>query len=194
MKITTKASPPTNRRRARNTIRYCFLFTLLAALACFSTLIFSGSAQVSSRKSNASRASRASSTSAKKVAAKKTNKKDRDAGEKETEFAAGEADDPDGRSNWFWFQRMYPFDEIPVGARRTAWESLPRRDKTDLNSASFNPTGLQAMSTVWSPIGPAPTTSGLPGGPNSGRINAIAVSPANTQIVLIGSATGGIWR
>src|SRR5262249_3133973 len=28
----------------------------------------------------------------------------------------------------------------------------------------------------------------------SGRINAIAVSPTNSQIVLIGSATGGIWR
>ena len=194
MKITTKGSSPLTSRSARNTTRYCFLFTLLAALACFSTLVFSGSAHVWSRKSKASRAGHASTTTPRKAATKRITKKDRDAGNKETEFAAGEADDPDGRWNWFWFQRMYPFDEIPEGARRRAWDSLPRRDKTDLNSASLSQTGLEPMSTVWSPIGPAPTTSGLPGGPNSGRINAIAVSPANTQIVLIGSATGGIWR
>ena len=45
------------------------------------------------------------------------------------EFQAGEADDPDARLNWFWFQRMYPFDDIPAGARRRAWESLPLRGK-----------------------------------------------------------------
>ena len=198
MKITNKASLPLTSRRARNTTRYCLLFALLATLACFSTLVFSGSAQVSLRKSKVSPAARASTTRAKKPATKKTAKKDRDAdaGNKETEFAAGEADDPEGRSNWFWFQRMYPFDEIPESARRRAWDSLPRRDKTDLNPASLSQPGFSAMTTVWSPIGPAPTTSAFPnnGGFTSGRINAIAVSPSNTQIVLIGSATGGIWR
>ena len=180
MKIPTNAFSQLTSRRPRHTTRNCLIFGLLAVLACFSTLVFSGSAQVSSRKPKASRAVRASTTRARKVATNKITKKDRDAGEKETEFAAGEADDPDGRSNWFWFQRMYPFDEIPVGARRTAWESLPHRDKTDLNPASLSQTGFEPLSTVWSPIGPLPTTSQTAGGPNSGRINAIAVSPANT--------------
>jgi photosystem II stability/assembly factor-like uncharacterized protein len=31
-------------------------------------------------------------------------------------------------------------------------------------------------------------------GVTSGRVNAIAISPANPQIVLVGGATGGIWR
>ena len=107
--------------------------------------------------------------------------------ENETEFAAGEADDPDARANWFWFQRTYPFNEIPDGARRRAWESLAARGKIR---------SLISAGTVWSSIGPAPTTSAFPnnGGFTAGRINAIAVSPADTQIVLIGSATGGIWR
>ena len=50
---------------------------------------------------------------------------------------------------------------------------------------------------IWTSIGPTPTVaSPTPRnfGETSGRINAVAVSPANTQIVLIGSSTGGIWR
>jgi hypothetical protein len=31
-------------------------------------------------------------------------------------------------------------------------------------------------------------------GLTSGRVNAIAVSPANPSLVLAGSSTGGIWR
>src|SRR6266550_7069112 len=83
------------------------------------------------------------------------------------EFQPGEADDPDARLNWFWFQRTYPFNEIPVGGRRQAWETLPLHDKT----AGFREI-LGAESTTWSPIGPAPTTSAFPnnGGATSGRI------------------------
>ena len=181
--------------RFRNATRSYVVFGLFAALACVSTLISGGAAQVSSRKSKAPRAPRASTTRAKNVESKKTAKKDRDDGNRKMEFAAGEADDPEGRSNWFWFQRKYPFDEVPAGMRRRAWDSLPQGDKRGyLNQVSTSETVVQ--SSVWSPIGPAPTTSAFPnnGGVTSGRINAIAVSPANTQIVLIGSATGGIWR
>ena len=75
--------------------------------------------------------------------------------------------------------------------RRLAWESIPRREKKEVDKF-----GANALINIWSPIGPLPTTSSFPnnGGPTSGRINAIAVSPLNPQIVLIGSATGGIWR
>jgi photosystem II stability/assembly factor-like uncharacterized protein len=84
------------------------------------------------------------------------------------------------------YQRMYPFNEIPENARREAFEESRRQ-------SGLQP---QGAGTTWMPIGPRPTTSAYQanGGFNSGRINAIAVSPANVQLVLIGSATGGIWR
>jgi len=95
--------------------------------------------------------------------------------------------DPDARRNWFIRQREYPFDEIPEGARRRALEEVQQRP--DLSAP-------EDVGTVWRSIGPAPTTSAFPnnGGFTSGRINSIAISPANSQLVLIGSANGGIWR
>jgi photosystem II stability/assembly factor-like uncharacterized protein len=48
----------------------------------------------------------------------------------------------------------------------------------------------------WQPIGPNPTDSYFPNNwaTTSGRINAVAVSPADPQIVLVGAAVGGVWR
>jgi len=95
----------------------------------------------------------------------------------------------EGREDWFYFQRAYPFGVIPAEGRRRAWDARPAGAKT----GAHNDAG-QIQS--WRAIGPAPTSSYLSGnwGVTSGRINAIAVSPANSQIVLIGAATGGIWR
>ncbi len=96
-----------------------------------------------------------------------------------------EADDPEGRASWFMYQRMYPFNSVPDGARRAAWDDATARGLfvTDLGAGS-----------TWNPIGPMPTAGAGPGGAVSGRINEIAISPANTQIVLVAGATGGIWR
>ncbi len=105
----------------------------------------------------------------------------------ESEPAAGDADDPDARAEWFMYQRRYPFKDVPEGGRRRALdEVLARGDRL----------GPDAVGTTWFPIGPMPTNPPPtnPGGSYSGRINTIAVSPANNQIVLIGSAAGGIWR
>lgn len=94
--------------------------------------------------------------------------------------------DPDARANWFMYQRMYPFSDFPEDARRHAFDDARTQE-------SLRP---QGAGTRWAPIGPLPTTSAYQanGGFNSGRINAIVVSPANVQLVLVGSATGGIWR
>lgn len=94
--------------------------------------------------------------------------------------------DPDARANWFIYQRMYPFNDLPEDARRRAFDE----------SRSQGAHQSQGAGTAWMPIGPRPTTSAYQanGGFNSGRINAIAVSPANVQLILVGSATGGIWR
>ena len=96
-----------------------------------------------------------------------------------------EADDPDGREGWFMYQRMYPFDKVPDSARRNAFEEVRARGD------GFGPSGAGA---TWTSIGPVPTAGMGPGGNVSGRINEIAISPANTQIILIAGSTGGIWR
>ncbi|MBK7932438.1 MAG: VCBS repeat-containing protein [Acidobacteria bacterium] len=90
------------------------------------------------------------------------------------------------RDNWFIDQRKYPFDKLPDEARRRAWLSRPAEN------SMMNATAA----SIWQSIGPAPTTSAFPAnwGVTSGRINAVAVSPANAQIVLVGGAVGGIWR
>ncbi|MFN0277696.1 MAG: cohesin domain-containing protein [Pyrinomonadaceae bacterium] len=90
------------------------------------------------------------------------------------------------REEWFISQRMYPFNTLPPDARRRAWESRP----PDAFSADA-PNVL-----AWAQIGPRPTTSDFPSnwGVTSGRINAIAVSPVDANLILVGSAIGGIWR
>ena len=105
----------------------------------------------------------------------------------ETESEPGIDDDPEGRSDWFTFQRSYPGNVIPPDARLKAWESQPR-----FELESVAPQAVQ----MWRPIGPSPTVStwSFAWGLTSGRVNSIAVSPVNSRIVIIGSATGGIWR
>ena len=99
----------------------------------------------------------------------------------ENEFEA----DAEKREEWFMAQRTYPFNELPADARRQAWLARPAA-------------GRESGATLaqWQPIGPKPTSSYFPNNWSltSGRINAIAVSPANPQLILIGAATGGVWR
>ncbi|MEK6283139.1 MAG: Calx-beta domain-containing protein [Acidobacteriota bacterium] len=99
--------------------------------------------------------------------------------------------DVEERQQWFISQRMFPFDELPDQARRNAWEARPA---DFYSSLVYSKESLVA--SQWQPIGPLPTNSYFPNnwGKTSGRINAIAVSPADPNILLIGAATGGIWR
>jgi photosystem II stability/assembly factor-like uncharacterized protein len=99
-------------------------------------------------------------------------------------------EDVEKRTEWFFFQRAYPFESIPPDARRRAWEARP---------AALSASGKSWLSTValgWRSIGPTPTTSSVPDnwGVTSGRITSIAISPVNPQLILVGSAAGGIWR
>lgn len=95
-----------------------------------------------------------------------------------------EREDVEGRLDWFYFQRAYPFDTVPEEGRRAAWLTRPRAD------------ARAAQQAAWVPLGPAPTDSAFPNnwGMTSGRINALAVSPADPNVILLGAATGGIWR
>lgn len=99
-----------------------------------------------------------------------------------------EEEDPEGRGDWFMFQRTYGSNAIPADARRHAWESQP-----DLQISGR----LRTQATAaWRSIGPSPTVSAWydSWGPTSGRVNSIAVSPTDSQLVLLGTSTGGIWR
>jgi photosystem II stability/assembly factor-like uncharacterized protein len=93
-----------------------------------------------------------------------------------------EVEDVNGRKDWFFFQRKYPFDSLPTGARQLAWQARGE--------------DLTSLELAWQAIGPAPTTSAFPSnwGITSGRIDTIAISPTNSQLILVGGATGGIWR
>ncbi len=106
-------------------------------------------------------------------------------------YVSDEGDEVEGRQSWFMRQRTYPFRTLPSEARLRAWAARPAKAKNGFGIES-------ATATVWSPIGPMPTRSYAPlfsnFGFNSGRINSIAVSTANPQIILVGASTGGIWR
>ncbi|HUK91429.1 MAG TPA: hypothetical protein VLZ81_13575 [Blastocatellia bacterium] len=95
-----------------------------------------------------------------------------------------ESDDYRRHEEWFRFQRMYPNNSIPVDARRKAWEALRKE-------GALNP---QASAAAWTPVGPLSSTTGFPDPLETGRINAVAISPADNHIVLVGGASGGIWR
>lgn len=103
-------------------------------------------------------------------------------GEGEGEFE-GHVDE---RLEWFLKQRTYPFETLPEGARQRAWDAR--------TEGSNRTAGGQPL--AWRAIGPRPTHSDFPNnwGLTSGRINAIAVSPADSNLLLVGAATGGVWR
>jgi photosystem II stability/assembly factor-like uncharacterized protein len=89
------------------------------------------------------------------------------------------------REEWFRLQRAYPFDSIPAEGRLSAWKTRPQED--------FR---VEAAGSLWQSIGPRPISSAPLNnwGMTSGRITAVAISPANPQIVLFGGAEGGVWR
>jgi photosystem II stability/assembly factor-like uncharacterized protein len=109
-------------------------------------------------------------------------------GTSENESRSALEEDTDGRSDWFTFQRTYPADSYPPDARFRAWQSLPDYQINGSVSA-------QAAKT-WHSIGPKSTVSAWHPfwGLTSGRVNSLAVSPVNSNLVLVGSSTGGIWR
>lgn len=109
------------------------------------------------------------------------------AGEDKAKLANGR-EDAKGRQDWFMRQRIYPFKSTPLEARRAAFE--------EAMTQGLEATG-EADNFSWRSIGPTPSRSAYfdrNWGALSGRINTIAVSPADAQLVLLGGATGGIWR
>lgn len=98
---------------------------------------------------------------------------------------------PKERSDWFLFQRSYPFGALPVAARQQAFRFILKRQLRELSLL-----GAGQLVQGWRSVGPSPTVSAFfdNWGHTSGRINSVAVSPVDSNLLLVASATGGIWR
>lgn len=90
------------------------------------------------------------------------------------------------RERWFYEQRMYPNNYIPVDAYKKA---------QDMRNNLRNTQGFYYSNrdNIWESIGP---TSGsiVEFGNVSSRMGSVKVHPTNPNILYIGGAYGGIWK
>lgn len=95
---------------------------------------------------------------------------------------------PGKRANWFYSQRAYPADAIPDGARLRA---LAQTEKV----AEFQGWDKASASSPWTLVGPTGFNSRIEPtwGQMSGRVRALAIDPTNSNRLLLGTATGGVW-
>ena len=80
---------------------------------------------------------------------------------------------PFGRMEWFYGQRAFPSGDIPVEGRKNAW--LEKTNSRERHTLDEN----------WTAMGPNNI---------AGRILSIAWNPTNTNIIYVGSASGGLWK
>jgi hypothetical protein len=176
--VSLLSTPPV----AQHSNRFCRTFPILLCLMlllCGASLSNATGAKKSARRQSSRKVKHVSRTKSRGAASELVER-----GREEEKEAYEGGDDPEGRQRWFMFQRTYPFDSIPEDARRTAWANRPGSKGTVEDS-------IQS----WTPIGPVSTSPLFANfGLNSGRINTIAVSPSDSQLILIGASTGGIWR
>ncbi|MBI2565892.1 MAG: hypothetical protein HYV63_02500 [Candidatus Schekmanbacteria bacterium] len=105
--------------------------------------------------------------------------------------AEHEADDPARRNADFYWERAYPFESIPAGARLRALKDAQRmRDEVRW---------ARSAADTWTSLGPEGSI-GLPGeftpswGASSGRVSALAVHPTDGRTLYVGGAQGGVWK
>ena len=88
----------------------------------------------------------------------------------------------EARWEFFWKQRAYPFNAIPMGARLAAMKD--------------SEAGTKNISAVFTEVGPKGFTSTIEPtwGQQSGRARSLLINPANSAILYLGTATGGVWK
>jgi photosystem II stability/assembly factor-like uncharacterized protein len=101
-------------------------------------------------------------------------------------------DDANRALEWFISQRAFPLGGIPAGARQSAMAAMFARWPQAQPVRRLSAGNAGAAGTPWVALGPAPIGTGT--NTLAGRINTIAVDPTNSQIILVGGATGGVWR
>ena len=80
----------------------------------------------------------------------------------------------------------------PLKQKATPWE--PRIPQTGPETIRQKAPIPALTSTSWTPLGPQPLNSNSTSGNVSGRITGIAVDPANSNIIYIAPAGGGVWK
>lgn len=103
-------------------------------------------------------------------------------------------DDPAGAAKYFLDMRAGPNGRIPARARQAALAQMRARWPQLLAQRDATMSSIQALpsTTMWTPLGPRPINSS--GRSNSGRLNSIAIHPADPNIIYVGGAQGGVWK
>jgi photosystem II stability/assembly factor-like uncharacterized protein len=101
------------------------------------------------------------------------------------------------RQRVFGDKRITPnsYDKAKEEWKRLPRAVLPAGASPQQSAAESVVTSLRGV--VWKPIGPSPITFIAEGGgvgELNGRVNAIAISPNNPDIIYLGSGGGGVWR
>lgn len=98
----------------------------------------------------------------------------------------GFEEDVRGRDEWFYFQRRFPYDYIPAGARaRAVIETRKMEAKLAEQRAKGDRQAAVLAASRWEPIGP--TNVG-------GRVSAVAQHPTKPGTIFVGAASGGVWK
>lgn len=118
---------------------------------------------------------------------------------------AGERDESgqvEARAQAAYNRLAYPARSVPPAWQQAAQRHVRRLVRDGSDFAPRNPTRSGANSPnslSWTPIGPAPidndaASDGYKYGMVTGRINALAVHPANPAIAYAGATAGGLWK
>ncbi len=95
-------------------------------------------------------------------------------------------------------QRAYPTGIVPGGHVARIWtQARSSPGAIGAGGAIIESTPTFSLG-VWTEIGPESVTNGQTGGPNrgnvSGRVNSVAVHPANADVAWVCGAQGGLWK
>lgn len=85
---------------------------------------------------------------------------------------------PNGAMEYFYGQRAYPSGKIPEGWREEALRHIEEYNIKLNKGASTN-------AASWTELGPDNV---------GGRLRAIVINPLNTNIIYVGSVSGGVWK
>jgi hypothetical protein len=80
-------------------------------------------------------------------------------------------------------------DQMLAEERRS---SAPSTDVSP--EPGFDVSSAAISSTLWTLIGPEPTHTPYNDPIVAGRVTALAVDPANSNVVYAGAADGGVWK
>jgi hypothetical protein len=96
------------------------------------------------------------------------------------------------RRAWWWLeQRLAPFETMPPADWRIKAQSAIRALETE--RARRNEGAPEATTLTWAPMGPAvfPNYDSIN---SSGRATALWVDPSDKNVILLGTADGGVWK